>query len=156
MLLRDVWSHGSTRNDFEFAMQNSVCTCLALHYHLFKNKPPNKFKKFAKLIPGQDASYKDRLTPYEASLYLENVAKKKKLGEGLTYNIMLSSNKQEWGNKKFPPKKMLNNYADNPHGTLAGLFSAYFSDKRVGADNCFMMMLDDGVTSFGVYGYKDG
>lgn len=99
-------------------MQNSVCTALAMHYHLFQDKPPNKFKKFAKLIPGQDSSYKDRVTPYETMTYLEAQAKKKKKCVNLKYNLYLSSSKSTWGNKKFPPKENLDKYSDNPCDSL--------------------------------------
>ena len=41
-------------------------------------------------------------------------------------------------------------------GSLHDFFSEYFSAERGAAGKCWMMMLDDEVSSFGVYGYKDG
>lgn len=156
MILRDSWSHGSTRNDFEFAMQDSVCNCLAMHYHVFKDKPPNKFKKFAKLIPGQASSYKDRLTPLEAKVYLEAQAKSKKEKQELKYKLW--KNTDAWKNKKYPSDKgqeSLKQYTVLT-GSLQNFICGYFTDKKDAAGKCYMMFFDDGESSFCVYGFKDG
>lgn len=67
---------------------------------MFRDTPPKDIEEFASFIPGQKASYKDRVSPFEAKRYFEKQVQQKKKMQEVQFQLLETTN--NWKNKEYP------------------------------------------------------
>jgi hypothetical protein len=116
----------------------------AMHKNIIGEDCPCNLDYITDSIPAKSAAKEEALEPLDAQIFFNSLDY---LPKGIMFKAFKYTRNNIW---RSAPVSRLNMYGALPQSTLREYFTDYFS-----APNPRMLMVTDGASTFGVYGYKD-
>jgi len=144
MKLQDCFAFGrDARDDAGWGATYRVIQ--AMHKNIIGEDCPTSLSYITENVPGKSAAKEEALEPLDAQIFFRSLDY---LPKGVEFQTFKYTRHNVW---RSAPISRLNMYGALPCSTLREYMTNYFS-----RENPRMLMLTDGASTVGVYGFKDG